>query len=231
MKTANAVRAKEGFTLIELLIVIAIIAILALIAIPNFLEAQTRSKVSRAMADMRTLATAIEAYNVDYNGYILSVCPFDQPTLQKYQPTANKDPRTSWNNYSCITTPVAYITSIVRDPFSNKQQAAWWDGRGGQNPYHLYTGNYQKYGTANYATAPRQVYLMVSLGPDIDFDTKVDPSDNDFLTLYDSTWGFNNNTEGGAGIMYDPSNGTISRGDIYRMSDAGKMPNYIAGRH
>ena len=37
----------RGFTLIELLIVIAIIAILALIAIPNFLEAQTRSKVSR----------------------------------------------------------------------------------------------------------------------------------------------------------------------------------------
>src|SRR5215210_3826948 len=59
----------EGFTLIELLIVVAIIAILAAIAVPNFLEAQTRSKVSRVKADQRSLATAIEAYYVDNNSY------------------------------------------------------------------------------------------------------------------------------------------------------------------
>ena len=56
-----------SFTLIELLIVVAIIAILAAIAVPNFLEAQARSKVSRIKADMRTVGTAIETYRVDYN--------------------------------------------------------------------------------------------------------------------------------------------------------------------
>jgi prepilin-type N-terminal cleavage/methylation domain-containing protein len=59
----------KGFTLIELLIVVAIIAILAAIAVPNFLEAQVRSKVSRAHSDMRSLATAIESYMVDNNGF------------------------------------------------------------------------------------------------------------------------------------------------------------------
>ena len=62
----------RGFTLIELLIVVAIIAILAAIAIPNFIEAQTRSKVSRVKADMRSLATAVEAYRVDNNRYPLT---------------------------------------------------------------------------------------------------------------------------------------------------------------
>src|SRR6478609_7196867 len=59
-----------GFTLIELLIVVAIISILAAVAVPNFLEAQTRSKISRAKADMRTLSIALEAYRIDQNSYI-----------------------------------------------------------------------------------------------------------------------------------------------------------------
>ena len=60
---------RSAFTLIELLIVVAIIAILAAIAVPNFLEAQVRSKVSRVKTDMRSLATAIEAYRLDHNVY------------------------------------------------------------------------------------------------------------------------------------------------------------------
>ena len=87
----------KGFTLIELLIVVAIIAILAAIAVPNFLEAQVRSKVSRAYNDMRNLATALESYRIDNNAYI--------PHID------------SIAEFNRLTSPVAYITSVPQDPF------------------------------------------------------------------------------------------------------------------
>ena len=97
---------RKAFTLIELLIVVAIIAILAAIAVPNFLEAQTRSKVSRVKADMRSVATAVEAYSIDYNHY---------PVGHSMPPNWDR-----WDLSLCyeLSTPVAYMTSVnIADPF------------------------------------------------------------------------------------------------------------------
>ena len=60
---------RRGFTLIELLIVVAIIGIIVAIAVVNMLNAIQRARQKRTMADMKNLATAIEAYAVDWNAY------------------------------------------------------------------------------------------------------------------------------------------------------------------
>jgi len=94
-----------AFTLIELLIVVAIIAILAAIAVPNFLEAQVRSKVARVKSDLRSIKTGLESYCVDYNTY---------PNDSGWQ---NLDYRNTW---VFLTTPIAYLTSVFESPFAEE---------------------------------------------------------------------------------------------------------------
>jgi len=58
-------RKKAGFTLLELLIVVAIIGLLVAIAIPALVFALDRSKQRVTLSDMRMVASALMAYNLD----------------------------------------------------------------------------------------------------------------------------------------------------------------------
>ena len=51
------------------LVLVAVLGIVAAIAIPNFLTAMERSKQKRTMADIRSLAIAVEAYSTDKRVY------------------------------------------------------------------------------------------------------------------------------------------------------------------
>ena len=175
----------QCFTLIELLIVVAIIAILAAIAVPNFLEAQTRSKVSRVKADLRTLASAIESYGTDNNEY---------PPV----PIA-LGPR--YRNFRPLTTPIAYISQIPRDPFKSPDPHA-------RGPWHF--GIYA-YGAMPLDHASR--WILSSDGPDRR------PNCDRLAFVFYPGYSPDLFYEKGFDVLYDPTNGTISLGDIVRASD------------
>jgi len=209
----------EGFTLIELLIVVAIIAILAAIAVPNFLEAQTRSKVSRAKADMRTLTTAIEAYAVDYNKY---------PDVPRTVSPVKLGLVYSRAAFIRISTPVAYITSgQLTDPFAQKTATTtvFFGYANAQacilNPDLLGAGvTSPTPNDGEIAEFNGHGYVLQSVGPDtINYALGAAfgvPSQNFNNAFWAVTAPQSAAGSTGYDFFYDTTNGTISTGDIVR---------------
>jgi prepilin-type N-terminal cleavage/methylation domain-containing protein len=214
---------KHGFTLIELLIVIAIIAILALIAIPNFLEAQTRSKVSRVMSDQRAVATAVEAYAIDWTRY-----PCYHHPLDVNDGGANPDQTCTYAPLT-LTTPVAFITTLATDPFRVVAT-----GKEPSRPFFyrhtiVETGAYETWpspgftGQVNNGTA--EVGKFRDVAVDYFANRKSGASESDYSgkMWYLDSIGPDLKDDAhqvlsgsGFSFKYDPTNGTVSNGDVIK---------------
>lgn len=55
--------ASAGFTLVELMVVLAVIGILSAIVVPLYSNLQTRVRIAKAQADVRSIASAVSVYS------------------------------------------------------------------------------------------------------------------------------------------------------------------------
>lgn len=203
-----------GFTLIELLIVVAIIAILAAIAVPNFLEAQVRAKVSRSKSDMRTLSVGIESYAVDYNRNPPSPLQLNRIVANNLcvNPPYNDRPGGATNSYrslTILTTPVAYLASVPLDAFRVKGgKNTKTGGAAGGVSYEYQTNWCNPYNGGGPTIALNRGYTWVVGG--------IGPSRNyAFSGLFNMLTNINFNLLQTT-TVYDPSNGTVSEGWMVR---------------
>lgn len=201
----------KAFALIELLIVVAIIAVLAAIAVPNFMEAQVRAKTSAALSDMRTIKTALEAYQVDYAEYPPNRTDNDQVMHMDGMMRLAFVPTT-------LTTPIAYLPMIPLDPFKPKIMHDHVHAFAYLSPLNVPEMERQEYRARvedrDMATTPVPKYALFSPGPDQEFGammmmTAMGPPPT-YMMMYPMTR---------TPIQYDPTNGTHSAGDLVRFSD------------
>jgi prepilin-type N-terminal cleavage/methylation domain-containing protein len=211
-------KVSRGFTLIELLIVIAIILILISIALPNFLEAQNRARVTRAWGDQRALKTSLASYYNDYK-------EFPVGWQKNFDPLQTK-PYNAWKlsfptglfvkfRLTILTSPIKYMNSLPESPFG----ISCYKHSGGCDPILLNGSPYN----------PGSEYNQD--GPWYDHPNTVSAGSRGkhqghprywYGTMYhfrdpgpDGVW--SNSTQAGQTVIasYTPTNGTKSLGDIW----------------
>jgi prepilin-type N-terminal cleavage/methylation domain-containing protein len=196
----------RGFTLIELLIVIAIILILIAIALPNFLEAQLRARVTAVKGDLRTVGIALDTYFLDFGMYPPEHDP-DSLGLDS-------------SGLFQLTSPLTYLKELPEDLFKLSGS-----GIGGSEQ--------RWYEAASTGVPPRAVhFLRPKLHAYITWSGGPDGGDN--FDSNDS-WPYNGESDpcprNLGYINYSPTNGTKSIGDLLQLNGSQNIGFYCIDHH
>jgi general secretion pathway protein G len=102
----NHRKSRQGFTLVEMLLVITIIGILAALVVPKMMGRSEQARDAAARADIASIKTALDAYEVDNGYYPRNIGELlQQPgnAVHWHGPYLEKVPQDPWGqNYNYI---------------------------------------------------------------------------------------------------------------------------------
>ncbi|MDK2882050.1 MAG: ral secretion pathway protein [Bacillota bacterium] len=115
-----------GFTLIELLIVVLIIGVLAGIAVPKVAGYSDAAKKRACQANMKQIATALEAYYLDNNGKYPDTDSLDS-VLSTYLKTVPKCPVDNSNYKYTTNNGKDFTLTCENHPFEVTNTSENWN--------------------------------------------------------------------------------------------------------
>lgn len=116
-------RVKKYFTLVELVVVIVIISVLAVILTLHALQAIEKAKVSRAVADMRSIKSAIGALYADTGQWPGAVGHILRPDLLSFWVRLSNEV-TTWPTPG----PQVYESGLMQNDSGAGAPLPGWDG-------------------------------------------------------------------------------------------------------
>jgi len=178
-------RKDKGFTLIELAVVLAIIAVLAAILTPLVTNYLDQARITRAQADVRTIADAIKLYQRDTGRWPIYDSPAGYPNtvgdgtriiFGTSNGNAPSQGAANWNLGTVLGT--TSLDAYVNNNYSGPSGAATFPKAAYRGPY-LGSSDSDPWGNKYLLTAgnlpPSSTYhaFVLSAGPDGKTDTSL----------------------------------------------------------
>lgn len=179
----------------SLFVLLGVIGFLAATAYPNFKQAQTRSRVARTMADMRSMDAAIEAYGIDVDFYPAYSTNPEENLFGNVQ-----GEREVFANVPTFPTPAGAMRTLTApDPYISSMPQDVFAPQGATFAFYSTPGPVKIAG-----------WILWSPGPDRTYDLNLD----NIRQAYNPSTG--RLSEMLVEYTYDPTNGIYSAGDLWR---------------